>query len=36
MTTNRNNNELGKAFAVGTKIEYNGKSYEVIESNFKV
>lgn len=33
MTTNRNNNELGKAFAVGTKIEYNGKSYEVTESN---
>ena len=33
MPTNRNNNELGKAFAVGTKIEYNGKSYEVIESN---
>lgn len=33
MPTNRNNNEPGKAFAVGTKIEYNGKSYEVIESN---
>lgn len=33
MPTNRNNNELDKAFAVGTKIEYNGKSYEVIESN---
>lgn len=33
MPTNRNNNELGKAFAVGTKIEYNGKLYEVIESN---
>lgn len=33
MPTNRNNNELGKAFAVGTKIEYNGKSYEVIEQN---
>lgn len=33
MPTNRNNNELGKAFAIGTKIEYNGKSYEVIESN---
>ena len=30
---NRTNDELGKAFAVGTKIEYNGKSYEVIESN---
>lgn len=36
MPTNRNNNKLGKAFAVGTKIEYNGKSYEVIESNFCV
>lgn len=33
MSTNRNKNELGKAFAVGTKIEYNGKSYEVIESD---
>ena len=33
MPTNRNNNEPGKSFAVGTKIEYNGKSYEVIESN---
>lgn len=33
MPTNRNNNELVKAFAVGTKIEYNGKSYEVIENN---
>lgn len=33
MLTNRNNNEPGKAFAVGTNIEYNGKSYEVIESN---
>lgn len=33
MPTNRNNNELGKAFAVGTKIEYNGKSYEIIESD---
>lgn len=33
MPTNRNNNELGKTFAVCTKIEYNGKLYEVIESN---
>ena len=33
MPTNRNNNEVGKAFAIGTKIEYNGKSYEVTESN---
>lgn len=36
MQTNRNNNELGKAFAVGTKIEYNGKSYEVFKSNYCV
>ena len=33
MPTNRNNNEVGKAFAIGTKIEYNGKSYKVIESD---
>lgn len=33
MPTNRNNNEVGKSFAIGTKIEYNGKSYEVTESN---
>lgn len=34
MPTNRNNNnEVGKAFAIGTKIEYDGKSYEVTESN---
>ena len=33
MPTNRKNDEVGKAFAIGTKIEYNGKSYEVTESN---
>lgn len=33
MPSNRNNNELGKAFDIGTKIEYNGKSYEVTESD---
>ena len=33
MPTNRNNNELGKTFAVCTKIEYDGKLYEVRESN---
>lgn len=33
MPTNRNNNELDKTFAVCTKIEYNGKLYEVRESN---
>lgn len=33
MPTNRNNDEVGKSFAVDTKIEYDGKSYKVIESN---
>ena len=33
MPKNRNNNEVGKSFAIGTKIEYNGKLYEVTESN---
>ena len=33
MPTNRNNNEVGKTFTIGTKIEYDGKSYEVTESN---
>lgn len=33
MPTNRSNNEVGKSFAIGTKIEYNGKSYEITESN---
>ena len=32
MPTNRKNDEVGKAFAIGTKIEYDGKSYKVIES----
>lgn len=32
MPTNRNN-EVGKAFDIGTKIEYDGKSYKVIESD---
>lgn len=32
MPTNRNNN-FDKEFAIGTKIKYNGKLYEVIESN---
>lgn len=31
MPTNRNNNEV-KEFAIGTKIKYNDKLYEVIES----
>lgn len=31
MPTNRNNNKA-KEFAIGTKIEYDGKSYEVTES----
>ena len=33
MPTNRKNDEVGKTFAIGTKIEYDGKSYEVTESN---
>ena len=34
MPLNRsNNNEIGKAFDIGTKIEYMNKSYEVTESN---
>lgn len=33
MPTNRNNNEVGKSFDIGTKIEYDGKSYKVIESD---
>ena len=33
MPTNRKNNEVGKSFAIGTKIEYDDKSYEVTESN---
>lgn len=33
MPTNRNNNEVGKAFDIGTKIEYDCKSYKVIESD---
>lgn len=33
MSTNKRNDEVGKLFAVGTKIEYNGKLYEVRESN---
>lgn len=32
MPTNRNN-EVGKSFDIGTKIEYDGKSYKVIESD---
>lgn len=33
MPRNRNNNEIGKAFAIGMKIDYMNKLYEVIESN---
>ena len=33
MPTNRKNDEVSKAFAIGTKIEYDGKSYKVIESD---
>ena len=33
MPTNRSNNAVGKSFAIGTKIEYDGKSYKIIESD---
>lgn len=33
MSTNKRNDEVGKAFAIGTKIEYMNKLYEVRESN---
>lgn len=33
MPTNRNNNEVSKSFTICTKIEYDGKLYEVTESN---
>lgn len=32
MPTNRNNNEVSQSFAIGTKIEYMNKLYEVRES----
>ena len=32
MPTKRDNNNKGKEFAIGTKIEYNGKLYKVVES----
>lgn len=32
MPSNRSNNEIGKAFDIGTKIEYMNKLYEVTES----
>lgn len=33
MPTNRKNDEVTKSFVIGTKIEYNGKLFEVTESN---
>lgn len=36
MLTNKRNDEVSKSFAIGTKIEYDGKSYKVIERDFKV
>lgn len=33
METKRNNNK-GKEFAIGTKIEYNGKLYEVVKGKY--
>lgn len=35
MPKNRNNNnEIGKSFAIGTKIEHNDKLYEVVQGKF--
>ena len=34
MPTNRSNNEVGKSFAIGTKIEYDGKLYEVVQGKY--
>ena len=34
MPINRNNNEVSQSFAIGTKIEYNGKLYEVVEGKY--
>lgn len=33
MPSNRNNNEVSQSFAIGTKIEYMNKLFEVTESN---
>lgn len=33
MPTNRNNNKVSQSFAIGTKIEYMNKLFEVVESN---
>lgn len=33
MPTNKRNDEVSQSFAIGTKIEYNGKLFEVTESN---
>ena len=33
METKRNNNK-GKEFAIGTRIKYNGKLYEVIQGKY--
>ena len=34
MPSNRSNDKRGKTFAIGTKIEYNGKLYEVVQGKF--
>lgn len=34
MKTNKNNSNKVKQFAIGTKIEYNGKLYEVLQDKF--
>lgn len=33
MPTNKRNDEVGQSFTIGTNIEYDGKYYEVTESN---
>lgn len=34
MPSNRSNDKRGKTFAIGTKIKYNGKLYEVVQGKF--
>ena len=34
MPTRRNNNEVGESFAIGSKIEYMNKLYEIVEDDY--
>lgn len=36
MSTRRNNNEVGESFAIGSKIEYMNKLYEIVEDDYCV